>query len=174
MNKTVCLLLKWSIFRKIFFLVFSVLILTRSNNFSCFSALKTIEGICFVVLCILFYYNNLLIEMSQILRLMLYFHLFFNNRFLVCVIGLGRFTSKLLSMFFLYFALLLFWFYKFFKTFFIFMLNFNFLMVTSESFSFFLFYFIGNVFRFFFGLILFNLKVLFFNLTYLLICLNII
>ena len=66
---------KWSIFIKSFS-CFLYSIFTRSNNFSSFTALKTIEGICFVFVCILFKYNNSLIEMSQILLLMLHFHLF--------------------------------------------------------------------------------------------------
>ena len=143
---------------KIFILIFFVSILTRSSNFSSFTALKTIEGICFVFVCIIFYYNNLLIKMSQILLLILHFH-FFYNKFLVCVIGLGRFTSKFLSMFFVSCSSsFLFLFYKFFKTSFISMLSFIF--PYANLCIFFLFYFIVIVFLFFFCLILFNLKLL--------------
>ena len=112
---------------KFFFLFFSDSIMTRSNNYSSFTTLKTIEDICFVFVCILFYYNNLLIEMFQILLLILHFSFIFYNRFIVCVIGLGRFTSKILSMFFVSCSSsFLFWFYKFFKTSFISMLSFIF------------------------------------------------
>ena len=74
-----------------------------------------------------FYYNNWLIEIFQILLFYFTFSFIFNNRFLVCVIGLGRFTFNFLSILFISFSSsFLFWFYKFFKTSFIFMLNFIF------------------------------------------------
>ena len=143
---------------KIFFLFSMIQFWLDQIIFSSFTALKTIEGICFVFVYILLYYNNLLIEMSQILQYAT-FSFIFNNRFIVCVIGLGRFTSKILSMFFVSCSSsFLFWFYKFFKTSFISMLSFIFPYANLCIFFSFLFYW--YCLSFFFGLILFNLKVL--------------